>query len=110
MIIQIALLTTLVLIAVYAFGQRKRSGLVSYAILAATLVGAMLVLFPNMSTNIANTVGVGRGADLVTYLFLMIFFAAIFNIHLRLRSNAELLTRLAREISLQSTQAPNGDS
>ena len=104
--IQVALLAALAIIAIYAFGQRRRSGPVSYGILAAVVAGAVLILLPDFSTSIANAVGVGRGADLVFYVFMLIILAAVLNIHLRLRSDAEVLTKLARELAILTARHP----
>lgn len=106
MIFQIAAIAVLALLTLYAFGQRRRSGPLSYVIIVATLSGAVLVAFPNLSTMLANAVGVGRGADLVFYVFMLIVFAAIANLHLRLRAHSEVVTLLARELALLSAKAP----
>ena len=111
MIFQIAALAALALLTLYAFTQRRRSGPLSYGIMAAGAAGAVLVIFPDLSTALANTVGIGRGADLIFYVFMLIVFAAIANLHLRMRSHAEMVTLLAREIALltaKSPKAPDG--
>ena len=68
MIFQIGALAVLALLVLYAFGQRRRSGPLSYGIILAALAGAVLVIFPDLSTTLAHAVGVGRGADLVLRL------------------------------------------
>lgn len=106
MIFQIAAIAVLALLVLYAFGQRRRSGPLSYGIIVAALVGAVLVGFPELSTTVAKAVGVGRGADLVFYVFMLIVFAAIANLHLRLRAHGEVVTLLARELALATSKAP----
>lgn len=106
MIFQIGALAVLALLVLYAFGQRRRSGPISYGIILAALVGAVLVVLPDLSTTLANAVGVGRGADLVFYVFMLIVFAAIANLHLRLRAHSEVVTLLAREVALSTAKAP----
>jgi len=110
MIFQIAAIAVLALLVLYAFGQRKRSGPLSYGIIAAALAGAVLVAFPDLSTLLANAVGIGRGADLVFYVFMLIVFAAIANLHLRLRAHSEVVTLLARELALLSAKNPDDTS
>lgn len=106
MIFQIGALAVLALLVLYAFGQRRRSGPLSYGIILAALAGAVLVIFPDLSTTLAHAVGVGRGADLVFYVFMLIVFAAIANLHLRLRAHSEVVTQLAREVALSTVGEP----
>jgi len=106
MIFQIAALLCLAVLTLYAFGQRRRSGPISYAIMAAALIGAVLVIFPDLSTAIAHAVGIGRGADLIFYIFMLIVFAGIANLHLRMRAHAETVTLLAREMALLTAREP----
>ena len=107
MIFQIGAIAVLALLVLYAFGQRRRSGPLSYGIIAAALVGALLVALPDLSTTLARAVGVGRGADLIFYVFMLIVFAAIANLHLRLRAHSEVVTLLARELALATAKSPD---
>jgi hypothetical protein len=106
MIFQAAALAVLAALLLFAIGQRRRSGPLSYGIMLAAAVGAVLVIFPELSTTIANAVGIGRGADLIFYVFMLIVFAAIANLHLRLRAHAEVATVLARELALATARQP----
>lgn len=106
MIFQIGAIAVLAALILYAFGQRRRSGPISYGIIAVALAGVVLVAFPDLSTRVANAVGIGRGADLVFYVFMLIVFAAIANLHLRLRAQNEVVTLLARELALATARVP----
>ena len=105
MIIQALLLPVLAAMLFYAITQRRRSGLLSGAMMAITLAGGVFVLFPGLTHAIAHAVGVGRGADLVTYCFILVTLFAIFNLHLRLRASADLITELARAIALSTARS-----
>ena len=107
MIFQIFLIGALTMLGVHAMTQRRRSGPLSYLIIFAALVGIVLVMFPDASTMIARMVGIGRGADLVFYVFMVTMFAAVVNIHLRLRAHDEHVTRLARELALSCAREPS---
>jgi hypothetical protein len=107
MIFQAAALAVLALLILYAFGQRRRSGPLSYGIIVIAAVGALFVAFPALSTSMAQAVGVGRGADLILYVFMLIVFAAIANLHLRMRAHAEVTTLLARELALAGAIRPD---
>jgi small membrane protein len=106
MIIQLLLSSILLGVFAYALSQRQRSAPISLAIMTISLGGIILVLFPEVTTRVARTVGVGRGADLVFYCFILITLAAIFNIHLRLRASAETTTDLARAWALATARRP----
>lgn len=67
---QVVFLTAAVAFAIYA--TRLRSTLTDrliYLLLAGA--GFMLVLYPDWSTGIAHRMGIGRGVDLVIYLFIV---------------------------------------
>ena len=106
MIIQLLLIAGLTLIGVYALTQRRRSGPISFLIIVAVVAGIVLVAAPDLSTIAAHAMGIGRGVDLVFYVFMFIMFAAVVNIHLRLRANAEVVTLLARELALSTARQP----
>ncbi len=109
MIIQVILTFMLMLLTVYAFYQRFRSTPVSWFIVGCCSVGLIFVWMPWLSTDFAHFLGVGRGADLIFYLFALLGMAAVFNLHLRLRSHMEAMTELARRIAILSAQAPKAD-
>lgn len=106
MIAQIALIVLLGAILAYAIQQRHRSGPVAYFMIAVVVAGMVLVIFPDLANRIAAMAGVGRGADLAFYVIAAIGIAAVFNLHLRLRSTGETMTKLARSIALLSAKSP----
>ena len=62
--------------------------------------GLYFVWFPTHATFLAEAVGVGRGVDLIIYVWVVISLLVVFNLHLKLRSQMELITGLAREIAI----------
>ena len=106
MIIQAGLIFILAILAAYALSQRRRAPVVGVLIFCSAITGIGLVLFPEVTNYVAHRVGLGRGADLIFYLFIVIALAGIFNLHLRIRSNAEVITELARSIALTSARRP----
>lgn len=106
MIIQVGLTFVLVILAAYALSQRKRAPIVGLLIFCSAMAGIGLVLFPELTNHVAHRVGLGRGADLIFYLFIVMTLASIFNLHLRIRANAEVTTGLARSIALMSARRP----
>lgn len=67
---QTVFLLAAVSFAIYA--TRLRSTLTDRLIyLVLALAGFVLVLYPDWSTGIAHSIGIGRGVDLVIYLFIV---------------------------------------
>jgi len=93
---QVLLLGALALFIVYLF--RARSVFIERLVyLVCAIVGMVLVIDPNLATRIANLVGVGRGTDLLFYLFIIIslFYTAAKNSEIKRLKRQ--LTNLARE-------------
>jgi hypothetical protein len=106
MIIRAGLIFVLAILGVYALSQQKRSPILGGLILCIAILGIGLVLLPEMATYIANWAGVGRGADLIFYLFMVVALVATFNLHLRLRAISEVTTELTRSIALSTARQP----
>ena len=109
MIAQWFLSAALLLVALYALSQWRVAPLVAGSILCTALAGALVVTFPELATRTAHVLGIGRGADLIMYVFIVVILAAILNIHIKLRANNRQLTELARSIALQSARIPKKD-
>lgn len=103
------LLAALLMIAIYALSQWRVAPIVAAAILFSALAGSVVVIFPDIATLAAQAIGIGRGADLITYVFIVSILAAILNIHIKLRANQRLVTELARSIALQTARSPTGE-
>jgi len=65
-----------------------------------------LILFPHVSTRVANVVGVGRGVDLVFYMADVFFLLLIVALWRRSMTLMAVVTRLSREIALQNASNP----
>jgi hypothetical protein len=76
------------------------------------LTGIYLVLFPEHTQVVAHVVGVGRGADLVLYCWLVISLIVSLHLQLQILQLRGLITALAREIALQGARhnATTGDT
>jgi hypothetical protein len=77
--------------------------------LAISAIGIFFVAFPEASNKLANFAGVGRGADLVFYSFIVFTLVTIFHLHLRMRMYSETMTELARSLALLSTRRPQSE-
>jgi len=87
---------TAVLVAI----QRTTSRLLRAIVLLVVAFGAFLIWFPGVTDRFAELFGVGRGADLVLYLWVVITLALIVFLYLKLAALSRRLTRLTRAVAL----------
>ena len=62
--------------------------------------GILMILWPEFSTMIANAIGIGRGADLVFYLFILFSLFYYASLISELKSIDQKITSLVREIAI----------
>ena len=106
MIIQIILTFGLLLFLVYALLQRQQSRFISGAMCVLALAGIYFVLVPESANRLAHLVGVGRGADLILYCWLVISLIVSVNLQFKILRLHGLVTELAREMALSAAVPP----
>jgi hypothetical protein len=74
--------------------------------LLVVLAGIAAVLWPNLTTKVANAVGVGRGTDLVLYLLVTVFAYAALTTSQRIHRLQHDITVLTRELALSQPAPP----
>ena len=95
--IQILLITGVILVAVYFFVRLHNSILDILLLLAMVSGGLVFIFFPDVSNMIAHKLGVGRGADLVFYLSIVIFWFVILKLYVRIRKLEKIVTDVVRK-------------
>ena len=112
MTIQIFLTTLLATVAVMIALQRSTSRVLRLAVLTVVAAGLYFVWAPEQTTRLAAALGVGRGADLVLYLWVVITLALIVFLYLKIVQLSRRLTELTRTQALSRPQIPAdfGDS
>jgi hypothetical protein len=65
-------------------------------LVALTVTAILSILRPELTTKVANLVGVGRGADLLLYCLTAVFLYVVVGFHLKFRDVERQLTVLAR--------------
>ena len=100
MIAQFILSVLLAGIVVYAWSEYARSPAVAVLTLLVASAGLYFVWMPEHSTQLAEAVGIGRGVDLILYIWVCLSLIVLLNLHLKLRTQMELITALARKIAL----------
>lgn len=105
---QIVLIILMVLYALYVIRLRTptRDRLI-YLGLAA--VGGCLVIRPDWSTSIASRLSIGRGVDLVLYLFVVFSLFHFATTAARLRGIQRDLAELSRSLALLSPERRSPD-
>jgi hypothetical protein len=101
---QLILSAALLLIVVYAGSQLRSSPLVGIVSMVAAVAGNYLVWFPDQANAIAHALGIGRGADLLMYCWVVISMAILLNLHFKRRQDRELMTMLIRASAIAEAE------
>lgn len=108
--IRLPLIALLVICALYGWRQRSLSPLVGFLTPLTCLIGIVLVMRPDWSSEAARLLGVGRGADLVLYIWTAISMLVLANVHFRLRAQHAMITTLTRQIAILEAHQPGEDA
>ena len=107
MLIQI-ILSIFVIVALINTWQRfKSKEITSLALLVWILfwgIVALVVWRPGLSTELANFLGVGRGADLLFYFSIALLFYLFFRLTVKMEKMERNITKLVREISFKKEE------
>lgn len=109
MIAQIFFSALLGMVCLYAWTEHRRSPVVAVLSVLTALAGLYFVWMPSHSTRLAEFVGIGRGVDLILYTWVGISLIVILNLHLKLRTQLEMITVLARSVALAGARAPQAE-
>lgn len=102
--IRIPLIAVLLFCAAYGWRQRSLSPIVGYLTLLTCTLGICFVVRPDWSSGAARMLGVGRGADLVLYIWTAASILVLANVHFRLRTLQAKVTILTRELAILDAQ------
>lgn len=100
MIIRVILLSALFLIGWRIFLRRTKLPVHILVVFGIQGLAAGAVLFPDASNDIAHVLGVGRGADLITYLVEVGILFVVLHYYMKFVELEERITELVREIAL----------
>jgi len=102
--IQIILISAFLFTALYYF-VRLRNRIADVLLLLVLVVAAVLfILFPGWTNFIAQKLGVGRGADLVFYLCIVLFCFVILKLYSRMRKLEQQVTEIIRKQSIDEAE------
>ncbi|MBI5858639.1 MAG: DUF2304 domain-containing protein [Sphingobacteriales bacterium] len=104
--IQVLLIGGVLAIFVY-YISRFRSAFIDLLLLFVFAgLAIFFILFPDYSNVIANKLGVGRGADLLFYLCILLFLFILIKLFARIRRLEKKLTELARKQAKDEAKLP----
>ena len=108
MIIKVLLSFVLLFLLCFVLSQRVTSRGFRFITTLFLLIGYYFIWFPDSSSVVSNFLGVGRGADLILYFWIIISFAGFLMFYLQLQQLLAIITKLARSIALARPVIPDG--
>jgi hypothetical protein len=97
---QIIIIITLVIFLFYLVKLRS-DALDRILSIITIVIGIVIVIHPNLATRIANLIGIGRGTDLLLYLFILASLFYVTSSATRLRQNRNQMTKIVRSIAIK---------
>ncbi len=70
--------------------------------MAQFAVGALFVVFPDLSTRVAQCIGVGRGTDLLLYFLIVLFYMTVLLFIAAIRRIEQRQTAILRQLAIQN--------
>jgi small membrane protein len=104
---QWVLAIALVLVAIYLLKARKsasQQAIRRLFIIVALAAGLIAVLFPNYTNVVASFLGIGRGADLLLYTFVVFTLFYVVHQYRRQLWQEKVTTDLARALTLAQAE------
>lgn len=96
------------LFAITSVAKRKREGLLgpkgAFFWIGFWLLAMVLVLWPNSTVVVANYLGIGRGADFVFYVSLVVVFYILFKLNVKLESIGRDVTKIVRKKAIEGKE------
>ncbi|MGX1695911.1 DUF2304 family protein [Microbacterium keratanolyticum] len=89
-------------------GSARTQAIRTITLILLLAAGVFAVLFPGLIDDLARSVGVGRGTDLLLYAFIIVFVGNALTTVRRRRAQDAQITQLARQIALRNPELPEG--
>ena len=101
-------LTAFLLFALSRVVLRFKGGIVS--LLGLLFWGALFgssivfVLYPDLSSNIAKSMGIGRGVDALIYTSIVILFYLVFRLYVYIQDLRQDITKIVKELAFRELE------
>ncbi|MCL3817334.1 DUF2304 domain-containing protein [Aeromicrobium wangtongii] len=112
-VIKILLIAAFVLFALIIIIPSKGSRHLAVrrlALLAVLALGILTVIFPDITSRLAEAVGVARGTDLVLYALVVVFVGNSIFTAAKFRHHERDITQLARRLALAEAPRPTSSA
>ena len=100
MIIRILLVLGLAAIGWFIFLRRNKLPIHIMTVFLLIAAGVVAVIFPTITQDAADLVGVGRGADLVTYIAIVAVMFVLLHYYTKFVEMQRQVTELTRELAI----------
>ena len=104
MIIRILLLVGLAATGWLIFLRRNRLPIHIMTVFLLIAAAAVAIVFPDITQDAADFVGVGRGADLVVYIWIVAVLFVLLHYYTKFVELQRQLTQMAREVAILKTE------
>lgn len=102
--IQLLLIFGVSILAIYYVIRLRKTILDLSLIIILMAIAVTFILWPDLTNKIANKLGVGRGADLLYYVCILLFSFALMKLFARIRRLEQQFTRMIREDALKNAK------
>jgi hypothetical protein len=112
MIIQIVLIGIVILLTAYFLRQRNTMRLRAgrkLLFVAFTLFAIITIMRPDLMSDLAHLVGVGRGADLLLYGLVLFFVFFAITVYLKFKDMEQRLAKLVRHTAISEAEIRERD-
>jgi hypothetical protein len=97
-------------LTIRSIGRKRLTPLAGVFWLLVWLSGAIAIAWPTVTVEVAQLLGIKRGADLVSYLSVLAMLFGLFAVNVKIRRLESQITFLVRELALRnSDQAIRAD-
>lgn len=101
----VSLFIVIILFKLFKQKQANRISLLNFVIWCLLWLIVLIVFWqPDTTSYVANLLGIGRGADLVIYLSIIVIFYLLFRIFVKLNKIDTDITKLVRKDALKDDQ------
>lgn len=103
-IVLFLLIAFIVLRIIARFRAKEMSGALLISWIVFWTAAAIVVWRPELSTEIAQKMGVGRGADFIIYLALMALFYLFFRLSMRLEKQDRAISKIVQTLAIRQEE------
>ena len=107
MIVQIVLIAIIAVMLIRLILKMKSREITAgyFAIwLVIWLLAIILIAFPSLASYLADTVGVGRGVDLIIYVSIIVIFYLQFKLLMRIEKMEKDITKITRHLAVKEAE------